>query len=147
MRAQGRTRQWKQTLGVVMGSLALITGILLNPWAVAHAAPKSRLVVDVAQDLTTFNIAPATAQSGGAFQDGAFYVSGDIYPEGTLLPDGSVPAGAAPIGKWFCSGFINGSLYTSTDVYVRDALGGQIVTSQAGPLEPTSPLIKAVEVR
>jgi hypothetical protein len=125
-------------------ALAFLTVVILFSHSpVVQAVPESTLVMDVAEDLTTFNIAPASTQSGGVFPDGAFYVSGDIYPAGTLLPDGSVPAGAEAIGKWFTYGFISGTAYISTDVYVLNGLG-RIITSQAGPLEFVAPLVKAV---
>jgi hypothetical protein len=62
------------------------------------------LTVDVAPDLATFD-AMREPVGGAAMPTGPFYIQGSIFPKGTLNPDGSTPAGATPIGLFYCWGW------------------------------------------
>jgi hypothetical protein len=124
--------------------IAITIAFIANAGAVRAGPLKNKtLVVDVAEDLTSFNFAPAADPGAGFPPNGPFMVMGLIYAGGTLGADGSVPEGAVAIGRWFCHGFVNGPFYTSTDVYLLDGVG-QIVASQGGPLDLVADTVKAI---
>ena len=130
---------------VLTGGIVAALGLLWKPGAaraegVPPGAEGATLVFDVACLGNTMapNLGAALDAKAGDLRGTSFLVEGNLYPQGTIpAGDGFDPASVAPIGHWFCHGWLilNPARPEPHVVTTVEYLFGRISAAQPSPAD------------